>query len=556
MQRILTGFAFFFCCSFSAIAAEPLDLTLSYQAETAEGSKLYRRLTRQESWRPEETAVIICDVWDSHHSYNAVRRVAEIAPRIDALARELRSRGATIIHAPSDCMETYKDHPARQRAAGVKIREATPETIASWCDRIPAEEAAAYPLDQAGSTEDDDPQQHAQWQETLAAVGRNPALPWKSQTPAIAIDSDRDFISDKGREVWNILEDRGIKNCLLVGVHTNMCVLGRPFGLRQLSQHGKNVALVRDLTDTMYDPKAWPYVSHFSGTDLIVDHIERYVSPTLTSDQILGGVPVHFRHDDRMHLAILIAEDEYETERTLTAFAAEHLRKDFQISIIYEGPREEADPAAGVAGIEAIQDADMLLVSVRRKPLPAEQMQIVKDFVAAAKPVIGIRTASHAFSLRKGSQTPEGLVEWPEFDAQVFGGNYTNHYGNSLTCTVTITDAGRELLALAASPEVPDTFTSAGSLYKAAPLAPGTQVLATGTVPNEPEQPVAWTYVRADGGWSFYTSLGHKGDFETPQFRQMLLNALRYAADLEPLSVSQTEADLAAYRSGHGRQRK
>ena len=72
--------------------------------------------------------------------------------------------------------------------------------------------------------------------------------------PALEI-KDGDAISDSGIEIWNLMEQRGIKNVLLLGVHLNMCVVGRPFGLRNMATAGKNVALVRDLTDTMYDPK-------------------------------------------------------------------------------------------------------------------------------------------------------------------------------------------------------------------------------------------------------------------------------------------------------------
>ncbi len=45
---------------------------------------------------------------------------------------------------------------------------------------------------------------------------------------------------------------------ILLGVHTNMCVLGRPFGLRQMAKNGKNVVLMRDMTDTMYNPQSGP----------------------------------------------------------------------------------------------------------------------------------------------------------------------------------------------------------------------------------------------------------------------------------------------------------
>jgi hypothetical protein len=76
-----------------------------------------------------------------------------------------------------------------------------------------------------------------------------------------------------------------------------MCVLGRPFGLRQMAKNGKNVVLMRDMTDTMYNPKRAPFVSHFKGTELIVEHIEKFVCPTITSDQMIGGKAFRFKGD-------------------------------------------------------------------------------------------------------------------------------------------------------------------------------------------------------------------------------------------------------------------
>jgi hypothetical protein len=114
------------------------------------------------------------------------------------------------------------------------------------------------------------------------------------QSPAIRIDGQRDYLSDKGDEVWNVLRARGIEHVMLTGVHVNMCVLGRPFGLRQLASHGIDVVLVRDLTDAMYNPKRWPFVDHHTGTRLVIEHIEKYVCPTITSDMVLGGERFQF----------------------------------------------------------------------------------------------------------------------------------------------------------------------------------------------------------------------------------------------------------------------
>ena len=95
-----------------------------------------------------------------------------------------------------------------------------------------------------------------------------------------------DGISDSGVEIFNYCEQLGIKNVVLMGVHTNMCVLGRSFGIRQMVKLGKNVVLARDLTDAMYDPRQPPYVSHTRGTELVIEHIEKYWCPSIQSEDL------------------------------------------------------------------------------------------------------------------------------------------------------------------------------------------------------------------------------------------------------------------------------
>lgn len=256
----------------------------------------FRVVTKAQAWQANKSAVIVCDMWDAHHCLNAVRREEEMVPRMNEFLTKARAAGALIVHAPSSCMEPYKDHPARKRAQSAPKAKNLPKDIDQWCKQIPSEEKGKYPIDQSDGGEDDDLKEHADWHAKLSAMGRNPKAPWKSQHAGLTI-KDEDAISDSGVEIWNLLEDRQISNVMLVGVHTNMCVLGRPFGLRQMAKNGKNVVLVRDLTDTMYNPKMPPMVSHFEGTRLIVEHIEKYVCPSITSDQILGGSEFHFKGD-------------------------------------------------------------------------------------------------------------------------------------------------------------------------------------------------------------------------------------------------------------------
>lgn len=516
--------------------------SLRYRVPVQENVDRFHTLHRAERWEPAATAVVVCDMWDSHHSLNAVRRAEEMAPRMNEFLKAARQRGSLIIHAPSSCMQPYEGHPARERARAAPAAANLPADIGRWCHRIPAEEQGVYPIDQSDGGEDDDPEQLAKWHAELTALGRNPKAPWKRQMKLLEI-RDEDAISDSGVEIWNLMEQRGIRHVMLLGVHTNMCVLGRPFGLRRMAENGKSVVLVRDLTDTMYNPQRWPFVSHHSGTDLIVEHIEKHVCPTVTSDQLLGGKPFRFSSDLRQHVALVMAEDEYETETTLTELARRHLRRDFRLSSFYE----DANDRQSLPGIEALNEADVAVISVRRRALPKSQLDEFRRFVDSGKPVVGIRTASHAFSLRSGP-SPEGRDVWPEFDRDVLGGNYQGHHGASAgedpSNCVWVVPAGREHPVMQGFPDGEVYVRS--WLYKTSPLGPKAETLMMGRAGDrQPHEPVTWTNVHRGGGRVFYTSLGHPQEFEMPAFRRLLVHGIYWAAGQEiPLELADSPPRL------------
>ena len=532
VQSSIVGFVFVAATMLSAsgltshaTAAEgqALKLQLRSRTETAKDSGRFHIVTRTESWDANQTAIIVCDMWDYHHCLNAVRRGTEMAPRMNEVLKNARNRGATIIHAPSSCTNTYADHAARKRAQAVKRVDNLPIEIGKWCYKIPEEERGEYPIDQTDGGEDDDLVEHAAWAKKLAAMGRNPKAPWKTQMDALEIDADRDFISDDGEEIWSILELKGCKNVILLGVHTNMCVLGRPFGLRQMAKNGKNVVLMRDMTDTMYNPKMSPFVSHFTGTDLIVEHIEKWVCPTITSDQILGGKPFRFKKDTRPHVAIVIAEQEYRTNETLPPFALDHLGKEFKVSFVFANEKERND----LPGIDVLNDADVLLLSVRRRVLPPSQMSVIRKYLESGKPIVGIRTANHALLLRKKAP-PEGFESWDTWDADIFGGSYTNHYGEGPDVTVSVANGGGTHTILKGVNVT--SIKGKGSLYIVNPLAESTTPLLIGAISEKAPETIAWANQTKFGGKSFYTSLGHIDDFAQPEFQKLLTNAVRWAA--------------------------
>ena len=214
--------------------------------------------------RASATAVLVCDMWDRHWSRGASLRVEELAPRIDAFCRRMRGAGALIVHAPSDTMAAYGESLARARIAGGGPFPAPREI------ELPPPPVSC---DDGGSDTADD-------------LAPNTAV-WSRQHPAIHVDEDRDVITDDGSELAAYLTEQGRSIVLATGVHTNLCVLYRSFGLVALVGYGFSPFLVADLTDAMYDPADPPYVDHEAGTALVVRYIEAFVAPSTRSDRIV-----------------------------------------------------------------------------------------------------------------------------------------------------------------------------------------------------------------------------------------------------------------------------
>jgi type 1 glutamine amidotransferase len=226
------------------------------------------------------------------------------------------------------------------------------------------------------------------------------------------------------------------------------------------------------------------------------------------------------------HLVFLIGEDEYHTWETLPEFAKKDLEPLGHRITIVQADTADKNHFPGIA--EALRDADLLFVSVRRRTPPVAELDAVRAFVAAGKPLVGIRTASHAFALPlKTKLTDPKLATWPEFDAAVLGGHYTGHHGKD---KVAVTFApGAEKHAILAGIAT-GALLGNGGLYKNTPLEKDSTPLLVGTIPGEPSEPVAWTHLQgAKQGRVFYTSLGHPDDFQNPAFRRLLLNGVAWA---------------------------
>jgi len=207
-------------------------------------------------------------------------------------------------------------------------------------------------------------------------------------------------------------------------------------------------------------------------------------------------------------IVLISGEYEYMSAETLPAFK-KHLETNYGFNCIFL----ERTKGEDIPGLDALEKADLVILFARRMTLPEEQLDKIKKYVASGKPLIGLRTASHAFE------------NWKEFDHDVLGGNYHNHHGNDLATTVRVVPEAADHPILKS---VEKEFAAGGSLYRNAPLPPASTVLLTGSVTNFPPEPVAWTH-SYKGARVFYTSLGHPKDFENPSFKRMLVNAIFWA---------------------------
>ena len=246
-------------------AGPAMRLDLRTRVELFKGSGEWREVHAAREFPVGQTAILICDMWDRHWCSGATSRVNELVKTMAPAIEKARAAGIQIIHAPSDVMEFYRDAPQRRRMLALaKVEPPAPLGLAD----------PPLPInDKAGGCDTADTFHKA----------------WTREHPALRV-AENDVVSDRGDEIYSFLRERGITSLLIMGVHTNMCILNRTFAIKRMTNWGIRCVLVRDLTDAMYDPKARPFVSHAQGTRMVIEHIEKYWCPTVLSAEMLAAL--------------------------------------------------------------------------------------------------------------------------------------------------------------------------------------------------------------------------------------------------------------------------
>jgi nicotinamidase-related amidase len=213
----------------------------------------------------DKAAFIICDMWDKHWAKGMTERVARMAPGMNRLASILRDKGVLIVHAASETMDFYAEHPARKRllsAIAEEKADADRETVTLQDYPLPID-------DSDGGSDTGEGQDQ---------VDRKV---WTREHEAIYIDPERDIIvGDEGHLLRSYLHQTDRDQLFIAGVATNMCILNRSFGIRPMLRRGFHYALFDEYTDTMYNPARSPYVSHDDGTALVCSYIRKWYCPT------------------------------------------------------------------------------------------------------------------------------------------------------------------------------------------------------------------------------------------------------------------------------------
>ena len=247
----------------------------------------------------------------------------------------------------------------------------------------------------------------------------------------------------------------------------------------------------------------------------------------------LGGLAIA-DDDAKPHAAFILGTLHYSPELTMPVFAKELDRFGFRTTLI----RGEGDPEKKtkdvLPNLGALENADVAIFFSRFMQLPDEEWQIVEDYLKSGRPVIGLRTANHSF--RYGKDHPR--YDWNvDFGRRALGTPYIVHQSSSTEIKIVSENRDHPIMSHVTKRE----WVSPGTLYLAR-LEPGCLPLVVGTgkgkarslrrqfgemqVKEIETAPVAWAWENEWGGKSFYTSLGHPGDFAEESFNRMLLNAI------------------------------
>jgi hypothetical protein len=269
------------------------------------------------------------------------------------------------------------------------------------------------------------------------------------------------------------------------------------------------------------------------------------------------------------HIVLVAGDDEYRSEELIPQLGKIlAVRHGFKCTVLFATDKEtgEIDPATqdNIPGLEALKTADLMILFLRFRDLPDEQMKHIIDYTNSGKPIMGLRTSTHAFNIRKHRKG--AYAKWSSrgtrdfrggYGRQVFGETWINHYGgHQRESTRGVVAKGMEDHPIVRGCE---DIWGPSDVYGITTLAGDSKPLIMGQVlsgmdpkdkPNENKKPipVAWTktYTGTKGKAArvFTTTMGHGGDLLSEGFRRLLVNACYWCVGMEGQIPARSKVDF------------
>jgi len=268
------------------------------------------------------------------------------------------------------------------------------------------------------------------------------------------------------------------------------------------------------------------------------------------------------------HIVFLVGDEEYRSEDSMPQLAkilAVH--HGFKCTVLFAINREtgEIDPQTldNIPGLHLLETADLMVMFLRFRELPDEQMKYIIDYTNSGKPIVGFRTSTHAFFYRKNKNSPYARYSFRSkepnggYGRQVFGETWINHYGRHQV------ESTRGLIAkgMENHPIVKgiDDLWGESDVYGLTTLEGDCKPLIMGQVlsgmnptdkPNPDKElvPVAWTktYTGEKGKTAhvFTTTMGHSFDFNNEGVRRLAVNACYWALGMEDKIPAKSKVDI------------
>ena len=267
------------------------------------------------------------------------------------------------------------------------------------------------------------------------------------------------------------------------------------------------------------------------------------------------------------HIVFVTGDEEYRSEESMPLLAkilAVH--HGFKCTVLFAINKETGliDPLTSdnIPGLELLEEADMMVLFLRFRELPDEQMKCIIDYTNSGKPIMALRTATHSFFYKKNMDSPYAKYSWTkEFDGgygrQVLGETWINHYGHHKKEST----RGRVAGGMENHPIVKgfEDIWGPSDVYGITTLDGDCKPLIMGYVlqgmnpsdePNKDKKPlpIAWTktYTGTQGKAArvFTTTMGHAGDLKSEGFRRLLVNGCYWGLGMDDKIPARSKVDL------------